>query len=111
MRTPAGFECQYFYGNYFRGRSNEECRLIGIVTAPNNWSPDICKTCPVPAIQRANACTNLSLHAEIHRSFLGLKRKVKISAYCEKSQRNVGEPEIGCGLCHPEINEYFEKDQ
>ena len=28
MRTPAGKECKYFYGNYFRGRKTEECRLL-----------------------------------------------------------------------------------
>jgi hypothetical protein len=111
MRTPAGFECKYFYGNYFRGRSNEECRLLGEAQPPQLWTPDLCKTCPVPGIQRANACPNLVLHAEVHRSFLGLKRQVRISAYCEKSQRNVNEPEIGCGLCHPEINEYFENEK
>jgi hypothetical protein len=111
MRTPAGFECKYFYGNYFRGRSNEECRLIESAQSTQHWTPDLCKTCPVPGILRANSCPNLILHAEVHRSFLGLKRKVRISAYCEKSQRNVDEPEIGCGLCHPEINEFFENEQ
>jgi hypothetical protein len=28
MRTPAGTECKYFYGDYYRGRSQEECRLL-----------------------------------------------------------------------------------
>ena len=28
MRTPAGKECRYFYGNYHRGRGIEECRLL-----------------------------------------------------------------------------------
>ena len=29
MKTPAGKECKYFYGNYYRGAHQEECRLIG----------------------------------------------------------------------------------
>lgn len=44
-------------------------------------------------------------------ALFGIERTVRISAYCEKSQRNVNEPEIGCGLCHPEINEYFENEK
>ena len=111
MRTPAGFECKYFYGNYYRGRHEEECRLMVSQAPSAYWTPDLCKTCPVPAIQRANACPNLVLHGEVGYKFLGFKKRVKISAYCEKNQTNVTEPEIGCGLCHPEINEYFEKDK
>lgn len=111
MRTPVGFECPYFYGNYYRGRHEEECRLIGSVPPPHNWTPDLCKTCPVPAIHRANACQNMVLHAEVGSLFLGLRKRVKISAYCVKSERNVTEPEIGCGLCHPDINQYLENDK
>jgi len=111
VRTPAGFECKYFYGNYYRGRHEEECRLVGSQPSPANWSPDLCKTCPVPAIIRANSCSNLVLHAEVGYKFLMFQKRVKVSAYCEKSQTNVAEPEVGCRLCHPEINEYFEKDK
>ena len=111
MRTPAGFECKYFYGNYFRGRHEEECRLIGSTPPPHQWTPDLCKTCPVPGILQANACPNLVLHGEVGGQLLGLRKRVKVSAYCTKSQTNVAEPEIGCGLCHPEIKEFFEKDK
>ena len=101
MRTPAGFECRYFYGNYYRGRSQEEFRLIGNAAPPHNWTPDLCRTCPVPAIQRANACPNLVLEGTVERSLLGLKRRVKVSAYCTQSKEQVAEPEVGCGQCHP----------
>lgn len=111
MRTPAGFECKFFYGNYYRGRHEEECRLLDTPSSTTSWTPDLCKTCPVPAILRANACSNLVLHGEVARKFFGLRKQVQISAYCEKSQTNLSEPEIGCGQCHPEINEYFEKDK
>jgi hypothetical protein len=109
MRTPAGKECKYFYGNYYRGRHHEECRLIGNVPRPGNWTPDLCKTCPVPGIQLANSCPHLVLHGEVTSQFLGFRRRVKISAYCLKSEQNVPEPEIGCGQCHPSVNEVFDQ--
>ena len=59
MRTPAGTECPYFYGDYFRGRNVEECRLLK--AAGQRWTRDLCKTCPVPGIARANACEFLKL--------------------------------------------------
>ena len=35
------------------------------------------------------------------RPFPFLKRKVSIHAYCTKTLRDVPEPHIGCGECHP----------
>jgi hypothetical protein len=99
MRTPAGFDCKFFYGNYFRGRKQEECRLIG--NSSGQWTPDLCKKCPVPGILRANACENLTLTAGVQRSFLGLIKNVRVSAYCTLSRQDVDEPYIGCGQCHP----------
>lgn len=101
MRTPAGTECRYFYGNYFRGRSNEECRLIGNASPPNQWTRDLCKNCPVPAILRANACPHIVLEGKASAGFLGRFRRVTVSAYCTRAEKPVAEPEVGCGLCHP----------
>lgn len=101
MKTPAGFDCSYFYGDYYRGRNHEECKLIGNALPPRNWTPDLCKTCPVPGIIRANSCPNLELHGEVSSLIFNLRRRVKVSAYCSKSHQNVAEPEIGCGQCHP----------
>jgi len=101
MRTPAGFECPFFYGNYFRGRKDEECRLIGDVPPPNHWTPDMCSKCPVPGIVQANACQNLELKAQARRSLFGLMKRVEVTAYCKKSQQTVKEPHVGCGQCHP----------
>jgi hypothetical protein len=100
MRTPAGFECPYFYGNYFRGKKQEECRLIGQPQPVGDWSADLCKSCPVPGIVRANACPNMILHGKVEYYFLGLKRRVKITAVCKNTNQNIAEPEIGCGHCH-----------
>lgn len=100
MRTPSGIECQYFFGDYFRGRNVEECRLLK--ASGQAWSPDLCKSCPVPGILRANSCENLQLRATVNRPLEALfMRRVQISAFCNKTSRNVKEPHIGCGECHP----------
>ena len=70
--------------------------------AGEKWSADLCKTCPAPAIGRANACEFLQLHAKVARPFsAGFMRRVEVTAYCEKSKKAVKEPQIGCGECHP----------
>ncbi len=109
MRTQSGIECPYFYGNYFRGRKQEECRLIGEQPPPTQWTPDLCKTCPVPAISRANACPNLVLQGKVEAGFLGLKHRVRVTAFCKYSKTPVREPEIGCGHCHELPNIVLDK--
>jgi hypothetical protein len=109
MQTPFGFECKFFYSDYFRGRNIEECRLVGHEPPPHNWTVDICKTCPVPGILRANACPYMVLEGAVERTFLGLRRRMRVSAFCEKSQRVVKEPYIGCGICHPLPSEFEDK--
>lgn len=101
MRTPAGTECPYFFGDYYRGKSKEECRLIGNAPSPKNWSRDLCAVCPVPRITRANACEFMTLSASAQRGFLGLGKKVIVTAYCHKANAEVKVPEVGCGICHP----------
>ena len=100
MKTPAGKECPYFYGDYFRGRTLEECRLL--TRSGTKWTADLCKTCPVPGITQANACENLILRASVERPLTAVfQRRVQVSAYCQKSNRTVDEPHVGCGECHP----------
>lgn len=101
MRTPAGTECRYFYGDYHRGRKLEECRLIGNLAPPRNWTSDLCRDCPVPSIIMANACPNLVLQAEVKNLIFNLRRRVKVTAFCTKTQQSVNQPKIGCGQCHP----------
>lgn len=108
MRTPAGKECKFFYGNYFRGRAAEECRLLQ--SAGETWTANLCKTCPVPEVLQANACEFMQLRGSVTRPFGALfQRRVEISAYCEKAGRAVTEPQIGCGLCHPLPREFVVK--
>ena len=97
MRTPAGKECKFFYGDYYRGREHEECRLIG-----SGWTRDLCRTCPVPEILLANACEYMHLRPEIVRPLTAaFQRRVKVMTFCEKTERSGFDPHIGCGECHP----------
>ena len=97
MKTPFGSECKFFYGDYYRGRNHEECRLLG-----NAWSKDLCRTCPAPSIERANACEFLILQGEItHPLSAAFQKRVKISAQCSKTGKTGFDAHIGCGDCHP----------
>ena len=111
MRTPDGKECKYFFGDYYRGRHHEECRLIGNEYGANQWKPDLCQNCPVPGILIANACPHMTLTAKVNKGILGIGRKVTVSAYCSQAQQAVKEPKIGCGQCHPLPPEFLENKQ
>jgi hypothetical protein len=100
MRTPAGKECRYFYGDYYRGRHDEECRLLKDANPALPWKPDLCNTCPVPEIIMANACHYMVLIPRLVRSFPFTRKQVHIETYCEKTNRSGFDPHIGCGECH-----------
>lgn len=99
MRTPVGTECQYYYEDFNRGREIQECRLIEHSPRSGRWQPSLCRTCPVPAILRANACPNIVLEGWVGRQWLVLSR-VKVRAFCLLAQSEVAEPRVGCGRCH-----------
>ena len=99
MQTPAGKECRFFYGDYFRGRNHEECRLLK--DAGLAWQPYLCEKCPVPEITRANACEHMQFTPTLERPFLVGKPQVQVSTYCVKCECAVEEPRVGCGQCHP----------
>ena len=101
MKTPAGKECRYFFGDYYRGRSREECRLLMNSSPALKWKQDLCFSCPVPEILLANACSHLILEPSLERPFPFIKQQVRIDAYCDQSQRRGFDPHIGCGECHP----------
>jgi len=106
MKTPAGSECSYFYGDYYRGRDHEECRLLG-----GTWKRELCHTCPVPSILRANACEFMRLRPEVMRPLTaGFKQRVRVTAYCEKTERSGFDAHIGCGECHPVPPEFRIKE-
>lgn len=100
MRTPAGNECPYFYGDYYRGKNHEECRLLPGQSPEKRWTPSLCTDCPVPGIARANSCDQMTLQARVERRLLGLKRVVAVEAYCRRCTCTVEDAHIGCGQCH-----------
>ncbi len=107
MRTPAGTECRYYYADYYRGSSKEECRLLARVTharVPHaeRWEPKLCAHCPVPGILRANACPHMRLYGRVVRRWLGLQRRVEVRAACAEDGGPVANPHVGCGHCHPQ---------
>ena len=101
MRTPAGQECRFYYENFHRGRSDQECRLLD--ANPKNkikWHPSDCAKCPVPAILQANSSPDLVLEAKLSKGFMNLfGRKVEIRAFCSKHLIDVAEPRVGCPQC------------
>ena len=107
MRTPAGSECPYYYEDFFRGRSKQECRLIKRNRRSRPWEPELCARCPVPEILRANACPNMVLEARVVRRWFGLVHRVEVYAVCTKHEVEVDDPYVGCGHCHPEAARLF----
>lgn len=102
MRTPAGKDCRYFFGDYYRGRHREECSLLAAASPQLPWEPRLCETCPVPDILLANACQNMTLRPSLERQFpLIGKKQVRIRTYCSLSDKEGFDPHIGCGQCHP----------
>ncbi|MBX3048982.1 MAG: hypothetical protein KIT46_01615 [Anaerolineales bacterium] len=97
MQTPAGRECRHFFGDYFRGRHVERCRLLE--AAGQTWEPRLCETCPVPDILQANACEHQQLSPKVNKPLFFLRPEVQVSAYCHKCECPVAEPAIGCGQC------------
>jgi len=110
MRTPAGKECRFFYGDYYRGRQNEECRLLSGATPPLPWRPALCATCPVPELLLANACEYLVLQPRLSRPFPFVRQQVEVHTYCQKTQRSGFDAYIGCGECHPLPAIFGERD-
>ena len=110
MRTPAGKECKYFYGDYFRGKQHEECRLLESNSPPLTWKRDFCTTCSVPSVLLANACLHMELIPNLIRPFPFIKQKVEVRTFCNQTNRSDFDPHIGCGECHrlPEIFTQFD---
>ncbi|MEW5870125.1 MAG: hypothetical protein AB1894_12675 [Chloroflexota bacterium] len=75
--------------------------MLGDALPPLRWSADLCSTCPVPQILMANACEAMVLVPRLERPFPFIKRQVRVSAVCTRTQRQGFDPYIGCGECHP----------
>jgi hypothetical protein len=110
METPADKECRFYYRDYHRGHSEEECRLIRGNARSPEWRPKDCFNCPVPEILMANSSPHLVLEATIDKGFLNMNRQVKVKAFCSRHLIDVDRPEVGCPQCaaeRPGLQELF----
>jgi len=100
MNNPI-VNCRYFYGDYFRGKNKEACRLLE--ASPNNeriWRRSLCNSCPVPALLITSNSRDLLLEAEIKRKFL--REQVEVTfAICSKHMLELVNPQV-CPECAKE---------
>lgn len=99
MITPAGSECRHYYEDFNRGREIQQCRLARINPESLPWRPRDCSNCPVPNILRANSSPDMILTLTIKRGFLGLGRRLQVTAFCQKHRLAIAEPPVGCSQC------------
>ena len=102
MITPDGRECHFYYENFRRGASQQECRLIDANVNSAAWRPTDCQSCPVPDILRSNSDPNLILEASVKSGFMGFNRQIEIKAFCSKHLIDVPQPKTGCPQCNLE---------
>jgi len=110
MKTPAGTECRYYYEDFHRGHSTQECRLIQANPVSPDWRPRDCTNCPVPEILLANGSPHLLLEGIVKSGMLGFNRRVEVTAYCTRHQREIAQPHVGCPICaqeRPGLQELF----
>lgn len=110
MITPAGQECRFYYQNFHRGHSDQECRLIQANANSQEWKPQDCTNCPVPGILQANNDPNLVLEGTIKSGLLGFNRRIEVTAFCSKHLIDVLKPHVGCPKCaleKPGLRELF----
>jgi hypothetical protein len=110
MITPAGRECRFYYENFHRGHSDQECRLVQNNPRSAPWQPSDCGNCPVPDILLANSNPNLVLEGTVKKGLLGLNRHVEVKAFCSRHLIDVAQPKVGCPLCaqeRPGLQELF----
>jgi len=116
MKTPAGQECKYYFGDFYRGRNAQACRLLERNPDSLPWKPSLCATCPVPDILRANASETLVLDAKVVKKFFGFKLRVEVEGWCSECFSVVTDPKRGCPNCaqtshRPSILDLEEKPQ
>ncbi|MGH2537315.1 MAG: hypothetical protein ACRDHL_07985 [Candidatus Promineifilaceae bacterium] len=111
MLTPAGKECRFYYQDFHRGHSTQECRLIAASSDSVPWRPKDCFHCPVPDILQANSNPNLVLEGAVRPGILGIGRRVEVTAFCSKHLIDVENPEVGCPRCaleRPGLRQLFD---
>lgn len=102
MNKPVN--CRFFYGDYFRGKHKEECRLLA--ANPENqiaWKRNHCNSCPVPEILIVSNTRELALEAKIVRKFLRSQVEVTF-AVCTRHMVELTDPRY-CPQCAAEQNQ------
>ena len=99
MKTPAGKECKYYYGDFHRGRNVQSCRLIERNPDSPPWQPQLCYSCPVPDFLRANQSPNLKLDGKVVKKLFGFKQQVEVTGWCSNCFREIPNPALGCPYC------------
>lgn len=99
MNKPVN--CRYFYGDYFRGKNREECRLIAANHDNQHpWQRSCCDSCPVPEILIASNTRDLALEATVVKRFL--RKQVEVTfAVCTKHMVELSDPRH-CPQCAAE---------
>lgn len=96
MRTPAGKECRHYFQDFHRGRNIQRCRLIRDNPESQPWKPADCERCQVPAILNANASPDLRLELTVRNSMLGLRRELRLRAWCRDEEIPLATAYTGC---------------
>ena len=93
--------CRFFYGDYFRGKNKEECRLIAANPANTRpWRRKLCDSCPVPDLLITTNSPDLMLEAEVKRKLL--RDGVEVTfAICAKHMIELSNPRH-CPQCAAE---------
>lgn len=99
MITPAGRECPYYYEDFHRGRTTQECRLVLANPSSPPWNPGLCFRCPVPDIVLTRGAENLALEGRVDRRLLGLRQWMVVTAVCTRHVEALQEPARGCPHC------------
>ena len=92
MKTTYGKECRFFYGDYYRGRNFEECRLL-TDSDKHQWELIFCKNCPVPGILINNGCQYMVLSGKMKRSHCS--KRIEGSGDCTKARSEGKERKVG----------------
>ena len=99
MKTPAGKECKYYFGDFHRGRNTQSCRLIEANRDSPPWKPNLCETCPVPDILQANGSSTLKLDGRVVKKMFGFKQQVEVEGWCSECFSVIPDPARGCPNC------------
>ena len=99
--TPAKpVNCRYYFADFHRGRSHEECRLLKRNPSSRPWRRALCDSCPVPGILLDTNCKEIALEATVVKKW-GLVERVEVYAVCARHLIELHDPKH-CPQCAAE---------